>query len=130
VHASGEPLYALDLAWPLFLSGWLPALVEGILAGVAGQILHAALPRLRSAQPARSDPPFARSFNRRLLFTFVPIMLIMIAALVAAVAATTINAATQQAIGQMARDAVSASQDIPFFFQTGQSLISSLANLF
>ena len=128
VHASGEPLYALDLAWPLFLSGWLPALVEGILAGVAGQILHAALPRLRSAQPARSDPPFARSFNRRLLFTFVPIMLIMIAALVAAVAATTINAATQQAIGQMARDAVSASQDIPFFFQTGQSLISSLAS--
>jgi PAS domain S-box-containing protein len=128
VHASGEPLYALDLAWPLFLSGWLPALVEGVLAGVVGQIFYAALPRLRPAQAARSAPPFARSFNRRLLFTFVPIMLIMIAALVAAVTATTINAATQQAIRQMARDAVSASQDVPFFFQTGQSLISSLAS--
>lgn len=127
IHASGEPLYALDLAWPLFLSGGLPALVEGILAGGVGQILYAGLPRLRPAQAARSAPPFARGLNRRLLFTFVPIMLIMIAALVAAVTTTTIHAATQQAIGQMARDAASASQDIPFFFQTGQSLIGSLA---
>jgi PAS domain S-box-containing protein len=128
VHASGEPLSALDSAWPLFLSGWLPALVEGVLAGIVGQIFYAALPRLRPAQAAHSAPPFARSFNRRLLFTFVPIMLVMIAALVAAVTATTINAATQQAVRQMARDAVSASQEIPFFFQTGQSLISSLAS--
>jgi PAS domain S-box-containing protein len=128
VHASGEPLYALDLAWPLFLSGGLAALVEGILVGGVGQILCAALPRLRGAQVARSAPPFARGLNQRLLFTFVPIMLIMIAALVAAVTATTIGAATQQAIRQMARDAVSASQDIPFFFQTGQSLIASLAS--
>ena len=127
VHASGEPLYALDLAWPLFLSGWLPALVEGILAGCVGQILYTSLPKLRPAQAAHSAPPFARSLNRRLLFTLVPIMLVTIAMLVAAVTATTINTATQQAIGQMARDAVNASQDIPFFFQTGQSLISSLA---
>jgi hypothetical protein len=90
---------------PLFLSGWLPALVEGILAGSVGQIFYTSLPRLRPVQAAHSAPPFARSLNRRLLFTFVPIMLITIAVLVAAVTATTINTATQQAIGQMARDA-------------------------
>jgi PAS domain S-box-containing protein len=123
-----NPLSALDFSWPLFLSALLPALVEGIIVGVLGQALYAVLPTLRPAQPARAVPPYARSLNRRLLFTFVPIILLIIAVLVYAVAATTLGAATQQAIKQMARDAISASQDIPFFFQTGQSLVSSLAD--
>jgi hypothetical protein len=127
VHTPGEPLYALDFTWPLFLSGWLPALVEGILAGLGVQILYAIAPALRPVQAARSAPPYARSLNRRLLFTFVPVMIVLIAVLMYAVAATTINAATQQAIEQMARDATSATQDIPFFFQTGQNLVGALA---
>ena len=123
-----NPLSALDFSWPLFLSALLPALVEGAIAGILGQLLYAALPALRLMQTARAVPPYARSLNRRLLFTFVPIVLLIIAVLVYAVAATTLGAATQQAIQQMARDAISASQDIPFFFQTGQSLVSSLAD--
>jgi PAS domain S-box-containing protein len=128
VYTPGEPLYALDFAWPLFLSGWLPALVEGVIAGLGVQALYAARPALCPVQTARAAPPFARSLNRRLLFTFVPVMMIMIAVLVYAVTATTMNAATQQAIGQMARDAASATQDIPFFFQTGQNLVAALSN--
>jgi PAS domain S-box-containing protein len=124
-----NPLSALDYSWPLFLSALLPALVEGVIAGVLGQLLYAALPTLRPTQTTRAvPPPYARSLNRRLLFTFVPIVLLIIAVLVYAVATTTVGAATQQAIQQMARDAGSASQDIPFFFQTGQSLLSSLAD--
>ncbi len=123
-----DPLYALDFTWPLFLSAWLPALAEGLIAGAIGQVLYAAAPTLRPVQAARSAPPHTRSLNRRLLFTFVPIMLIIMAVLVYAVTATTLNAATQQAIEQMARDAVSASDDIPFFFQTGQSLAGALAD--
>ena len=128
VHTPGAPLHALDFTWPLFLSGALPALAEGVLAGLSVQLFYAVLPALRPVQRARSAPPFARSLNLRLLFTFVPIMIVLIAVLVYAVAATTISAATQQAIEQMARDAASATQDIPFFFQTGQSLVASLAN--
>lgn len=128
VYTPGEPLSALDAAWPLFLSGWLPALVEGALAGLVTQLLYGLFPALRPVESARAAPPFVRSLNRRLLFTLIPIMLVMIAVLVYAVAATTIHAATQQAIEQMARDAVGATQDIPFFFQTGQSLATALAN--
>lgn len=128
VDTPGDPLYALDFSWPLFLSAWLPALVEGLIAGVIGQILYAVVPALRPVQVARSAPPNERSLNRRLLFTFVPLMLIVIVVLVYAVTATTINTATQQAIEQMARDAASASQDIPFFFRAGQSLVGAVAD--
>jgi hypothetical protein len=55
-------------------------------------------------------------------------MLVVIAVLVYAVTATTINTATQQAIEQMARDSAGASQGIPFFFQTGQSLVGAMAD--
>lgn len=127
VYTPGDRLYALDFTWPLFLSGWLPALVEALIAGLAVQLLLMARPALRPPRTSRFALPFATSLNRRLLFTLVPIMLVMIAVLVYAVATTTISAATQQAIEQMARDAVSASQNIPFFFQTGQNLIGSLA---
>jgi len=123
-----NPLSALDYSWPLFLSALLPALVEGAIAGVLGQLLYATLPALRPTQTVRAVPPYARSLNRRLLFTFVPIVFLIVAVLVYAVATTTVNAATQQAVQQMARDATSASQDIPFFFQTGQSLVNSLAD--
>lgn len=128
VDTPGDPLYALDFSWPLFLSAWLPALVEGLIAGIMGQILYAVAPALHPVQVARSAPPHERSLNRRLLFTFVPLMLIVIVVLVYAVTATTIDAATQQAIEQMARDAASASQDIPFFFQAGQSLVGAVAD--
>ena len=53
-----NPLSALDFSWPLFLSALLPALVEGIIAGVLGQALYAALPTLRPAQTARAVPPY------------------------------------------------------------------------
>jgi HAMP domain-containing protein len=128
VHTPGEPLYALDVTWPLFLSGFWPALAEGLLAGLGGQLLYASARGLRPVREAHSAPPFERSLNRRLLFTLVPIMLVMIAVLMYAVTATTITAATQQAIDQMARDAASATQDLPFFFQNGQSLLGSLTS--
>lgn len=123
-----DPLYALDFTWPLFLAAFWPALAEGLIAGLIGQVLYAAIPALRPAQTARAAPPYARSLNRRLLFTFVPIMLVIMAVLVYAVTTTTINAAMQQATQQMARDAVSASRGIPSFFQTGQSLAAALAD--
>ena len=128
MYAPDQALYALDFAWPLFTAGFLPALVEGVLAGLIVQALYAARPAMRPVQDARAAPPFSKSLNRRLLFTFVPIMLVMVAVPMYAVMATTINAATRQAVQQMARDAASATQDIPFFFQTGQNLVTALSN--
>jgi len=52
----------------------------------------------------------------------------MTVALVYAVTETTLSVATREAVDEMARDAHSAAQDIPYFFETGQGLLTEFAN--
>ncbi len=121
------PLYALDYSWPLFLAALGPTVLMGVLAGLIGQGLLIAWPALRPARGAPTPPPYALSLGRRMSFILAPVMLLVVSVLLYAVTATALEAATRQAIAQMARDAVSATGNVPYFFQTGQSLMDSFA---
>ncbi|MBN1887307.1 MAG: HAMP domain-containing protein [Thermoflexales bacterium] len=127
LYTPGGALYALDYSWPLFLEAFVPTLLMGLSAGLIMQGLYLALPALQPVRQVLTPPPYARSLNRRLLFIFIPLFLLVIGVLLYAVTATALNAATRQAIAQMSRDAASASGNVAYFFQTGQSLMDSFA---
>jgi len=127
-HAAGSGLAGLDYAVTLTWAHLGPALLESLVAALVVQVIYVLFPRLRPVHMAHRFPPYGRTLNRRLLFLFVPLILIMTLVLVYAVTATTLRVATLDAVDEMARDANSAAEDIPYFIQTGQGLLAEFAN--
>ena len=116
-------LAGLDYALTLTRAHLGPLLLESLVAGVVVQVVYLLLPRLRPVRVAHRFPPYGRTLNRRLLFLFVPLILIMTFVLIYAVTATTLDVATLDLIDEMARDANSAAEDIPYFILSGQGLL-------
>ncbi len=122
-YMPGELLPALNTAWLLFLSGFWPTVAAGLIAGGAAQLAQAVIPAWRLPLPEPQSPPWARSLNRRMLFTFIPFGALLVIVLVYAVSATALSEARQQAIDQMSHDALSAAREVPNFLTMGQGLI-------
>ncbi len=127
-HTADSGLAGLDYAVGLTGANLIPMLLESLVAAIVVQAIYLLAPRLCPIRVAYQTPPYARTLNRRLLFLFVPLILIMTVALVYAVTETTLNVTTREAVDEMARDAHSAAQDIPYFFETGQGLLAEFAN--
>jgi len=127
VYTPGEPLEALNYAWPLYLAAFLPVLAQGFLSGLVAEIINARWPPLRRRKEITQDPAWSRTLNRRLLVPFIAFTLIVMVLLLAVVSAVALRQATTQAIAQMARDAHTASGDVDDFLQRGQSLLTTVA---
>ncbi len=116
--------YAVTLTW----AHLIPLLLEGLAAGLVVQGVYLLSPRLRPVHAAHQTPPYSRTLSRRLLFLFVPLIIIMTFVQVYAVTATILGMAISDAVDEMARDANSAAEDVPYFIHTGQGLIAEFAN--
>ncbi len=127
LHTPGPALYALDYSWSLLRTALGPTLLTGVLAGSIVQGIYIALSSLRPDLGSPLPPPYARSLSFRLLSIFTPVILMAIGVLLYAVTATALEAAKRQAVAQMSRDVISATGNVSYFFQTGQSLIDSSA---
>lgn len=128
VRAADFGVAGFDYAWTLTLAHLGPELLESLVAAVLVYGIYLAFPRLRPVRVARRSPPYSRTLSRRLLFLFVPLILLMTFVLVYAVVSTTLRVATSDAVDEMARDANGAAEDIPFFIHTGQGLLAEFAN--
>lgn len=101
-----------------------PMLLESVTAALVVQAVYAFRPRLRPVHVGRRSPPYARTLNRRLLFLFVPLTLVITAVLVYAVAATAVRLARSEAIDKMERDANVAAEGVLSFIDTGHGLLA------
>lgn len=120
-------LAGLDYVTALW-TALLPALVgEAAIGGVLGEVALAAAPRAWPPREGGQPPPYARSLNRQLLFTLIPLAVLGIAVLFWADTRIAINVAGRVIVDQMGRDAQNAARGIPFFLQTGRSLIRAVA---
>ena len=128
VHAAGSGLAGLDYAVTFTQATLGPELLESVIAALVVQSVYLLLPRSRPVREAHRTPPYGRTLSRRLLFLFVPLILLMTFALVYAVTTTTLRVATLYAVDEMARDAHSAAEDIPYFVHTGLGMLSEFAN--
>ncbi len=127
VFTPGDPLPTFIRVWAFLVADLPVILAQAVLAGMLLQIVFWIRPALKPVQVARRTPPYGRSLNMRMVAFMLPMILIFIVSLFYAVNVTAISIATRQTIIQAARDASNVSERIPFFFQTGQSLISDLA---
>jgi len=127
-HVIDSGVAGLDYAWSLTQANLGPALLESLVAAIVAQVIYLLFSHLRPVRVAYRSPPYGRTLSRRLLFLFVPLVLIMTFVLVYAVTATTLNVATLDAVDEMARDANSAAGDVPYFIHTGQGLLAEFAN--
>jgi len=128
VRTADAGLAGLDYAVTLTRAHLGPVLLESLVAAAIVQVVYLLLPRLRPVHGVRQFPPYSRTLNRRLLFLFVPLILTMTFVLVYAVTATTLRMATLDAVDEMAQDATSAAEDVPYFIHTGQGLLAEFAN--
>ena len=128
LHVAESGLSGLDYAVALTRYYACALLLEGVVAALAIQGLYLLLPRIRPVRAAGRWPPYSRTLNRRLLVLFVPLIALITIVLVSAVTTAALRLATSEAVKQMARDANDAGEDIPHFLQTGQGLLTELAN--
>ncbi len=127
-HTADSGLAGLDYAATLTQANLGPALLESLVAALVVQVVYLVSPRLRPVRVVHQSPPYSRTLRRRLLFLFVPLILVMTAVLIYAVTVTTLRVATSEAVDEMARDANSAAEGIPYFIHTGQGLLAEFAN--
>ena len=123
-YIGGSPFQALSHCWTFWNSN-LPGVVAlSALAGLIVQLLYWGFPRWQPIRRGHRSPPYSRSLNLRILFSFVPLTMIIIAVLFYAVTVTAIRVATRQIVSQTWRDASNAAQRVPLFFHTGQALLT------
>ena len=131
-QASGSGVAALDYAATLTGANLGPALLETLIAAFMIQAVYALDPlfglSLCPVRATRRYPPYSHTLNRRLLFVFVPLIMIMTFVLIYAVATTTLDVAVMDAVDEMAHDAKGAAEGVPYFIHNGQGLLSDFAN--
>jgi len=127
-HVAHAGLSGLDYAVSLAAATLVSLLVESLAAALIIQAVYALRPRIRPVRGAHRSPPYSRTLNRRFLFLFVPLIGLITVALLYAVTSTALRLATFEAVEQMARDANSAADGIPYFIQTGQGLLSEFSS--
>jgi len=127
-HTASAGLAGFDYALDLVAAHLMPLLLESLTAATAIQILYLLLPNLRPVRAAYRFAPYARTLNRRLLFLFVPLILLMTFVLIYAVTTRTLRVATSEVIDEMERNANSASRHISYFITTGEGLLAGFAN--
>jgi PAS domain S-box-containing protein len=114
-------LSVMGAAVPVFIG---QAGVGGLMAELVKMLLPKAWIKRRGTQP----PPYLYSLNRKLLFALVPLFLFGIITLFFANITIAQQVATNLTLSQMERAAEMAGRDVPFFIQTGNSLMLQIAN--
>ena len=110
-----------NAAYPVFAA-------EAGLAGLLAEFARVGLPAWWGT-PRRLRPPFySSSLNSKLFFGLIPIGIFGIAVLLWATIHLATDVATGLMVDQMAGVADTAGRGIPFFIQTGQNLVASLAS--
>jgi len=115
--------YVASLVWaaaPVFIT-------QAVLAGGLAQLARRIWPERWPFRAGRIPPPYVSSLNRRLLFALIPLFVIGIGVLFWANISIATNVSTTLIIDEMQRAAQNADDGIPFFIQTGNSLIRDMA---
>jgi len=123
------PLESLDRSISQLLPALGGILIASLIAGALVQVVVMRWPALRasSGQPMETAP-WQKRLNARIFFAFLPVGAAAVIVLVGAVAAAAYSVSTNLVIEQMGRNAINASNGIPYFVQEGRSLIHNLAD--
>ncbi len=124
---------ALDLpAWDYVASltqAEIPVFAGQILlAGLLAELVRLGAPGWWPQRQGLVAAPYVASLNRKLLFSLIPTFLVGVVLLLWAIVSMAISVSTNLMLDQMATAAGSAGHGIPYFVQTGQSVIVNIAD--
>jgi PAS domain S-box-containing protein len=127
-YSEATGLLAWDYVASLVFAGTPVFIAQTALAGALAELVKlggwpAWWPRLRGSKP----PPYVSSLNRKLLFTLIPLFVLGIGLLFWADVTIATRVSRGLVVDQMGRAAENAGRELPFFIQSGRSLISSIA---
>lgn len=127
-NSSALGLIGLDFVTADWLASFWARIGELAIAGVVASILQVGLPTVWAPTFGNRAPPYSTSLNRQLFFALTILgvggmgLLIYFNLKIAEAVATTF------VVEQMGRNAQTVSNSVPYFAQTGQSVLSTLAN--
>jgi signal transduction histidine kinase/HAMP domain-containing protein len=126
-YAGGDLANRLDYAFTHLLWNSLAMAVQLLIAGLFATLVAQAFPNLWGSQDALYPSPMERSLSLRLLYTMFPLALLLLLTLLVSNWIVAGNAAEQMLQNRMANAAGLSAETIPFFFESGHSLIQQLA---
>ncbi len=130
VYAAAPPggvLAAFDYSVSIFAFAALPVLGESVLNGLLAHLASLAFPSLPPRLSGTEVPFYARSLNRRLLLTILPITFITISFQLVFVGLTALDEAKRQTVAQLSRNALAVTELLDAFFVDGQALLEQFA---
>ena len=120
-------LIGLDFVTAEWMASFAPRLGELFIAGVIASILHVARPSAWAPTFGNRPPPYSTSLNRQLLFALITLSLGGLSLLIYFNLQIAKDVATTFVVEQLGRNAQTVSNSVPYFAQTGQSVLNNLA---
>lgn len=120
-------LIGFDFVNTEWASSVLPRFGELALAGVIGALASAALPGLWAPTTGYRAPPYSTSLSRKLAFSLIPLAVLLLIVVIAVALGVADGVAADLIVDQMGRNAQGVGNTIPYFAQTGQSILNALA---
>ncbi len=118
----------IDYAFSNIGVGWLTVAIPILIACVATQIGKMAYPGLWGGQPPWQLSPAESSLEKRFVRNAIPLVLVLVIILMVGDWVVAGNAASQILQERMSSAAKIAADGVPYFLDTGQSLIRKLAS--
>ncbi len=125
--AGGSLANRLDYAISHALLAWLASGGELLVAGLFAEAICITLPAAWGSKSPLEPSPSERRLGTRFFFYLTPLALFLLSCLIAADWIVAGNAARQMLRERMQTTAQVASETVPYFLETGQSLIQQLA---
>jgi signal transduction histidine kinase/HAMP domain-containing protein len=126
-YAGGDLANRLDYAFTHLLWNSLAMAVQLLVAGLLATLFAVAMPDHWGSQDAPYPSPMERSLALRLLYTMSPLALMLLLTLLVSNWIVAGNAARQMLKNRMENAAGLSAETIPFFLESGHSLIQKLA---
>lgn len=122
----GAPVIRLDYAINNLAPAWISASVVLILSGLAGELLSQFFPTLWGTKGRLLPSPAERSLQARFLYSIAPIAILLVVTLLAGSWIVSESVAKDMLENQMATTAQTVANQLPFFMETGQTIITQM----
>jgi PAS domain S-box-containing protein len=126
-NSSKLDLVGLDYVFTQWSGYALPLFGELLLGGIVGVLVMPSVPATWAPRKGNRPPPYDTSLNKRLLFAILPLSLGVLIIVLFAILRIANSVATDLIVDQMGRSAKSVADTVPYFAQTGQSILNALA---
>ncbi|MEK7311435.1 MAG: ATP-binding protein, partial [Chloroflexota bacterium] len=100
---------------------------ELVLGGVIGTLASLGFPGAWAPTFGNRAPPYSTSLNRKLVFTIIPLAVLLLLVVISVALGVADGVAADLIVDQMGRNALGVANTIPYFSQTGQSILNAMA---